>query len=453
MLTLPAAIVAVLMPFATLFSQPTWRKAQLLLVGAILTTGQRTVAQALRVMGRSQDHDYARYHKVLNRAVWSPRQAARILLGLLLEHLGPSRGPLVFGIDETLERRRGPRIQAKGTYRDAARSHRGHVVKASGLRWISLMWLGQIPWAHRVWALPLLTVLAPSESYYRTRGRPPKKLTHWARQLIRQLRRWLPDRDLVVVGDGAYAALDLLHCCRSLTQPVTFITRLRLDAPLYDPPPARQPGQRGRSRIIGPRQVPLAQLLHHPDTPWTAASVAWYGGRARTVELTSHTALWYVSGKPPLPIRWVLIRDPQSRFQPQALLCTDPNADPAQIVQWFVLRWQLEVTFREVRTHLGVETQRQWSHRAIARTTPILLGLFSWVTLAAHQLQHSEPMPCRTAAWYPKPKPTFSDALALVRRHLWPASEDFPMSPEPSHMAKIQFNQHHKVISSLAYAA
>ena len=344
MLTLPDTIVAVLMPFATLFSKPTWRKAQLLLVGAILTTGQRTVAQALRVMGRSQDHDYARYHEVLNRAVWSPRRSAGILLGLLLQHLAPDHGPLVFGIDETLERRRGPRIEAKGTYRDAARSHRGHVVKASGLRWISLMWLGQIPWAHRVWALPLLTVLAPSEPYYRTRGRQPKKLTDWARQLILQLRRWLPDRDLVVVGDGAYAALDLLQCCRSLTQPVSFITRLRLDARLYHPPPARQPRQRGRSRIIGPRQTPLAQLLHHPNTSWTAASVAWYGGHARTVALTSHTALWYVSGKPPVPIRWVLIRDPQSRFQPQALLCTDPNADPVQIIQWFVLRWQLEVT-------------------------------------------------------------------------------------------------------------
>ena len=453
MLTLPDAIVAVLMPFATLFSKPTWRKAQLLLVGAILTTGQRTVAQALRVMGRSQDHDYARYHEVLNRAVWSPRRSAGILLGLLLQHLAPGHGPLVFGIDETLERRRGPRIEAKGTYRDAARSHRGHVVKASGLRWISLMWLGQIPWAHRVWALPLLTVLAPSEPYYRTRGRQPKKLTDWARQLILQLRPWLPDRDLVVVGDGAYAALDLLQCCRSLTQPVSFITRLRLDARLYHPPPARQPRQRGRSRIIGSRQTPLAQLLHHPNTSWTAASVAWYGGHARTVALTSHTALWYVSGKPPVPIRWVLIRDPQSRFQPQALLCTDPNADPVQIIQWFVLRWQLEVTFREVRTHLGVETQRQWSHWAIARTTPILLGLFSWVTLAAHQLQKSEPMPCRTAAWYPKPKPTFTDALALVRCHLWPATENFAMSPEPSHMAKIQPTRHHKVIFSLAYAA
>ncbi len=182
MLTLPNAIVPVLHPFATLFRNPTWLKAQILLVGAILAPGQRTVTSALRVMGLSDDRNYARYHQVLNRAVWSPRQAARILLGLLILHLDQGDGPLIFGIDETLERRRGPKIKSLGIYRDAVRSSRSHLVKASGLRWISLMWLGQIPWAGRYWALPFLTVLAPSERYYRQRGRRHKKLTDWARQ-------------------------------------------------------------------------------------------------------------------------------------------------------------------------------------------------------------------------------------------------------------------------------
>ena len=181
MLTLPDAIVSVLNPFATLFRSPTWLKAQILLVGAILAPGQRTVASALRVMGRCDHRDYARYHEVLNRAVWSPRQAARILLMLLLQHLDQDDGPLIFGIDETLERRRGPKIKSLGIYRDGVRSSRSQVVKASGLRWISLMWLGHIPWAGRFWALPFLTVLAPSERYYRQRGRRHKKLTDWAR--------------------------------------------------------------------------------------------------------------------------------------------------------------------------------------------------------------------------------------------------------------------------------
>ena len=132
-----------------------------------------------------------------------------------------------------------------------------------------------------------------------------------------------------------------------------------------------------------------------------------------------------------MTIRWLLIRDPQGTFDPQALLCTDPAADPSQILEWFVLRWSAsggQVTLQEVRTHLGVETQRQWSDLAIARTTPILLCLFSCTTLAAHALQKHHPITQRTAAWYDKPSPTFVDVIAPVRRHLWLASEGFSRS-------------------------
>ena len=461
MLTLPDVIVSILVPFATLFTKPTpgrgrgqaWRKAQVLLVGAILTPGQRTVAAALRVMGRSDQRDYAHYHEVLNRAVWSSRAAARILLALLLQHLDRSEGPLVFGIDETLERRRGPKIKARGIYRDAVHSSRQQLVKASGLRWISLMWLGHIPWAGRHWALPVLTVLAPSARYYRQQGRRHKKLTDWARQMVLQLRRWLPHRSLVLVGDNSYAVLDLLHCCQSLAQPVTLIARLRLDAALYVPAPPRQPGQNGRPPLKGARRPPLKALLDQPQAIGASATVAWYDGTTRTAELTSQTAVWYRSGKPPVLIRWVLIRDPQGTFAPQALLCTDPAADPNQILEWFVLRWQLEVTFREVRTHLGVETQRQWSDQAIARTTPILLGLFSWTTLAAHALQKGHPMTQRRAAWYAKPSPTFVDAVALVRCHLWLAPEGFSLSAANPDTQELPVALYHRLVDSLAYAA
>ena len=453
MLTLPDAIVPILAPFATLFSNPTWRKAQLLLVGAILAPGQRTVAAALRVMGRSDQRDYARYHEVLNRAVWSPREAARILLLLLLRRLDRGDGPLVFGIDETLERRRGARIKARGIYRDAVRSSRHQLVKASGLRWISLMWLGRVPWAGRHWALPVLTVLAPSSQYHQRQGRRHKKITDWARQMIMLLRRWLPRRPLVLVGDNSYAVLDLLHCCQSLRELVTLVARLRLDAALYAPTPARQPGQNGRPPLKGARRPSLKALLDQPQVTWTVAAVSWYDGATRIVELTSQTAVWYRSGKPPVPIRWVLVRDPQGAFDPQALLCTDPSADPGRILQWFVLRWQLEVAFREARTHLGMETQRQWSDLAIARTTPILLGLFSWTTLAAHVLQKRHPITQRTAAWYDKPSPTFVDAIALVRRHLWLASEGFSLSTAAPDVRELPTALYHRLVDALAYAA
>ena len=453
MLTLPDAIVAVLFPFAALFTNPTWQKVQLLLVGTILTPGQRTVAAALRVMGRSDQRDYARYHEVLNRAVWSSRQVARVLLVLLLQSLDHGDGPLIFGIDETLERRRGSKIRARGIYRDAVRSSRHQLVKASGLRWISLMWLGHVPWAGRHWALPVLTVLAPSSRYHQQQGRRHKKVTDWARQMVMQLRRWLPHRSLVLVGDNSYAVLDLLHCCQSLREPVTLIARLRLDAALYAPAPPRQPGQNGRPPLKGERRPSLKTLLDQEHVAWTVAAVAWYDGTTRIVELTSQTAIWYRSGKPAVPLRWVLVRDPQGAFDPQALLCTDPSGDPTQILQWFVLRWQLEVTFQEVRTHLGVETQRQWSDLAIARTTPILLGLFSWTTLAAHVLQEHHPITQRRAAWYDKPSPTFVDAIALARRHLWLASAGFSLSTGTTDIQELPLDLYHRLVDSLAYAA
>ena len=216
MVTLPVSIIRLLEPFSAIFQVKTWQKAQLLLVGAILSPGKRTVTSALRVMGLSGDGNFARYHHVLNRARWSSLQLSRTLLFPLLRRLDSGVGPLVFGTDETIERRRGKQIAAKGIYRDAVRSSGSHFVKASGLRWISLMWLVPIPWAGRVWALPFLTVLAPSERYNRERGQRHKKLTDWTRQMILQLRRWLPNRPLVVVGDSSYAVLDLLHFCQSM---------------------------------------------------------------------------------------------------------------------------------------------------------------------------------------------------------------------------------------------
>jgi len=426
MLTLPETYCTLISRFAHIFSQRVWHHAQVLLIGAILAPGKRTVTSVLRVMGLSEDQHFENYHRVLSRAVWSSLEASRILLMLLVNTLVP-RGPVVMGIDETIERRRGAKIKAKGIYRDAVRSSRSQLVKASGLRWLSMMLLVPIPWAKRVWALPFLTALAPSARYYEGKARGHKKLTDWARQMLLQVRRWVPERALVVVADSSYAAILLLERLRRLPNPICMVTRLRLDAALYEPAPPRQPGKRGRPRVKGSRLPSLKQILGDPKTVWKKVTIRdWYGGKRRQVEIVSRTAVWYHSGMPPLPIRWVLIRDPKGMFRSQALLCTDLTVDPVQIVKWFVMRWQLEVTFREVRTHLGVETQRQWSDWAIARTTPALLGLFSLVTLLAHCSTRQGTLPIRQAAWYAKPLPTFSDALAVVRYHLWQAMSFHP---------------------------
>jgi hypothetical protein len=420
-----------LRPFERVFSERVWEWVKVLLVGAILAPGKRTVTSALRVMGLSEEAQYQNYHRVLNRAVWSSYRLSCILLRRLLAAFVPAGATVVLGLDDHIERRRGEQIAAKGIYRDGVRSSKSFFVKTSGLRWVSMMVLARIPWAERVWALPFLTVLAPSERYHQERQMQHKKITDWARQMIRQVRRWLPERQLVVVMDSSYAVLTLLATCVRLRQPVTAITRLRLDAALYDPAPVRQPGAKGAPRKKGARQPNLAQRITDPDTHWQAVSVRWYAHSIRPVELATGTAIWYHTGMPLVPLRWVLIRDPLGKFDTQALLCTDLTASPAHILEWFVLRWQLEVTFQEARAHLGIETQRQWSDLAILRTTPALLALFSLVTLFAHHVLHGQPLPVRQAAWYRKKHPTFADTLALVRQQLWPVSISYLSPPTP----------------------
>src|SRR5918912_504872 len=209
MLQLPSRFATVILSFAPLFCQRSWRHAEVLLLGAILAPGTHTVARLLRITGLAQERHFVNYHRVLNRAEWSPRAGGDILLRLLLAAFVP-HGPVVLGLDDTIERRRGVRITAKGIYRDPVRSSHGHCVKASGLRWLSLMLLAPIPWAGRVGALPFLTALAPSERYHQTRGRRHKKLTDWGRQLVLQARRWMPERPLVLVADSSFAALEFL---------------------------------------------------------------------------------------------------------------------------------------------------------------------------------------------------------------------------------------------------
>lgn len=335
MLNLPWIIVDLLNPFAPCFyGVTTWAKAQVLLPGAILTPGKRVVTEALRVMGLSSSDDFAQYHQVLNRAVWSPLELAQALLKLLVKTFVPTETPLVFGIDPTIERRWGRKIAARGIYRDPVRSSHSHFVKTIGLRWISLMLLTRISWTERIWALPVMTVLAPSERYYQARGRRHKTVLERSVQLLKLLRRWLPHRELVVVGDSEFAALDFLASMQGLK--LTFVTRLRLDAALYQPAPPYS--GRGRPRKKGARLPTPAHVVNDPNTVWTDVALTWYDGQVSTMQLTSATAVWFHVGKQPLPIRWVVVRDPLSKYAPIALLATNPEADPECIVTWFVQR-------------------------------------------------------------------------------------------------------------------
>jgi hypothetical protein len=281
-----------------------------------------------------------------------------------------------------------------------------------------LMLLTRIPWTDKVWALPFLTALAPSQRYCKEhkKGRH-KKITDWARQMILTLCRWLAGRKIIITADSSYSALELLAALR---KKATLVTRLRMDAVLYNPVMNKEKQNPGRPRLKDKRQPTLKDRLSDPALTWVPVTIPqWYGQKDKKMELASGTAVWYHSGMEPVTIRWVLLRDPQGRGEPAALLSTDETMEETKIVDAFIRRWTVEVTLKEVRTHLGIETQRQWSDKAIARATPCLMGLFSITVLWADELNKAGSLRVERTAWYHKRLPTFSDALAAVRSQLW----------------------------------
>jgi hypothetical protein len=403
-------------------------------------------------MRLSQERQFQRYHRILNRAKWSSLQVSQILFGLLVTILVPPDCPVIVAADETLERRQGDKIKAKSVFRDAARSSKKHKVTSYGLRWVSMALLVPVPWSKRVWALPFLTVLAPSRKTNQANGHRHKTSLAWIGQMIGQVRRWVPERQLILVVDGGLAAIKLGQRCKRYAQSVTYVSRLRLDAGLYHWPQSQPKGKPGPKPKKGARQLALKARLTNPATVWQSLTITWYQGERRTLDIATGTALWYTPGQDPLPIRWVLVRDPLGKLMPAAFFATDLTATPQQILAWVVMRWGIEVTFEEVRAHLGMETQRQWADLAIARTTPALLGLFSFITLLAYQLTSDAPLPVSSTAWYTKSEATFSDVIAFVRRYLWIHSDFMQSQVQTGHIPIPETVLYH-LIDILSYAA
>ena len=409
------AILTVLTVFSSEFSAPTWKNIQTLLLGSLLCCGPRRISSILRVMGLASVRNFSKYHRVLSRAEWDALALAKILLGLLIKLL-PASWSIIIAVDETLERRRGKKIKAKGIYRDAVRSSQSKVITSFGLKWECMMLIVQLPWSKRLWALPFLTVLAPSKKSNEKAGRRHKTSLDWTRQMVKLVSRWLR-RPWILLGDGAYACMDLASAC--IHQGVTLISRLRLDAQLFHSPSEQDAKKRGRKAIKGER-INLKDLLKDQAQLWQTSLVKWYGDEKKTVEYLTFICLWYQAGKTPIPLRIVLVKTPNGKNEAETFFSTDVELEASQIINYFVLRWNIEVTFEEVRASLGVETQRQWSDKAIARTTPLLMGLYSFVTLVAFTMHQIKPLvSINVASWYDKKgELTFSDILALVRRDI-----------------------------------
>jgi hypothetical protein len=451
MLSLPIAFTSVLGVFAPVFSRPVWPHGNVLRTGAILAPGKRTVTAMLQIMGRSTASDFQPEHRVLQRAVWSPLTASRLLLRLVVA-VCVFRGVVGLGLDDPLERRRGEQITATGIYRAPVRAAHTQMVTASGLRWLACLLLTPLSGAGRAWALPFLTGLCPAKRFDEQGGRRHQPGTERAWQIIRLGVRWLPGRDRVWGADRSWAALELL----AKVQPVpraSLLPRLRRDAALYDPLPPRPPGTRGRPRLKGTRRPTLETVLADARPPWPPGLVAqWDGEGPREVEVVTDAAVWDHAGPPPVAIRWGLIRAPQKAFAPQALLSTNLAQTPEQMRPWFVRRWTMAVTFEAARAHLGMEPQRQWHDRAIARPTPALLSLYAIVTLTAQLLLEQGATGVRRTAWDRKTRPTFADAIAWVRRHVW-AHLLVSMAHQATDMIKIPRAWFERFTEALCYAA
>jgi len=427
MLNIPTGFQRTISYFSFAFRKDVWQKVQILLIGAIICPGSRTVCNVLRCVGLRWEKNFPKYHRVLSQDKWSGFALSKTLLGLVVKTFVPKGTPVVLGIDDTIERRWGRKIKKRGVYRDPVRSSKSHFVKCSGLRWLSLMVLTSLPWlqAGVYWALPVLTVLCPSERFYTKQGKQVKKLTTWTNQIISWLGRIGKDLkcSIYLTGDGSFATLELFmnaqHCG------IGMIARMKLNARLYHLPPKEYPKSKpGPKPPVGKRLLSMEKRLTDKRIKWKAVTFShWYGNSNKQMLMTSGVAIWRKSNTLLVKVKWVLLKDPEEKLEPVLLACNDFQIAGKDMVCFFVRRWRVEVTFAEVRRHLGVETQRQWSDLAIERTTPCLLALFSIVCLLTDSLNKDHKVQPNHTAWYKKKGVTFSDVLAAVRLAIFQKSK------------------------------
>lgn len=419
MLDLPHQILNVLAIFSPLFSKPVFKNVVFLFVGHILTKGRRTIADILRTLNLQNLKNFSKFHWVLSHAKWSALKASGILFTEIINIFCPEE--IIITIDTHVERRKGEKIKGLGRQRDAVRSTRNRKVLTIGLLWLVASVSVKLPGCLTSWALPFFSQLIPpkrplssSRNKHDLIGKNKRKtLTEWTIQLIKVIRKWLKSSiRFVIVADKAFACHKIAHTCANMGG--ALVSRMRMDARIFNFPEQKK---KGRSLLVGKRCPLFSDYLKDSNIPWEEKEVNWYGGKTKKLLIYTGINLWYAYGIPPLPIRWVLIKDPNGETEPVVLFSTNTGHSAEKIIEIFVSRWPIEVTFEESRRHLGIETQRQWSDKAIERTTPCIFASFSITVLTAIKLSQEKDckiLPQKTR-WYRKNHVTFSDVLSYVR--------------------------------------
>lgn len=414
MFTLPKAAEPVLLVLSVAFSRRLWPRVLLLLMGLILSSGRRSVSALLSWLRPFRRGHYSSYARVFCRSSWSLWRLGKFLTELVVE-LVPADQPIVVPVDDTVCQHKGKKVYGKGCHRDPVRSTHSHTVFRWGHKWVVLAIAVPLAPFLGPWALPVLATLYRPEQLDHDERRRHKTPPQLARQLMAVLIHWFPQRRFILVGDGNYATHELARFCRRHRRHVTLVSRFYADAALYEPPPDY--GGNGRPRVKGDK-LPMPQEVVAGTTP-CKARVPWYGGKDRLVGLVSGQGQWYQSGCGLVPVRWLYVEDWQGTHRPEYFFSTDPSLSPKKLIGYYTKRWTIEVTFEEMRAHLGLETTREWCRRSVLRLAPCLFGLFSVVSLIWHQQVQQAGCRVRSQPWYRKQQPTFSDALAEVRRLFW----------------------------------
>jgi hypothetical protein len=417
---LPSAIIFIMSYFAPIFSRPIFQRICLLFKAHILSNGRRTVCDLLRCLGLENEKKFSKFHRVFYGAVWSGLEASRILFQLIIKFFPSSE--IIVVIDSHVERRKGPCIKGVGIQRDAVHSTKNRKVLVPGLNWLISAVSVKLPWTSKRWALPFLSIMMPpkvplssSKRKNDEKTRKHKKLTEWTCQISNLLRRWVGKCfPITIVADSAFACY--LVCLRCIKNRIGFISRLRMDARLHEFPDPSNPEKRGRKRVKGKRLANPAEIAKDPNTVWTKMLVGWYGGLEKEVLVYNLDCIWN-AGHKIVPIRMVLIKS-SPNAEAIALFSTDFNHTSEFIIETYIGRWPIEVTFEESRRHLGVETQRQWCDNSIARETPSIFASFSLITLIALKIKSEKEISVKQASWYKKREATFSDIFMCVKESI-----------------------------------
>jgi hypothetical protein len=411
---LPQRARQLLDSLAPAFSRPAFLRFGVLLFAAILTLGGRTVSNLLRTLGALAPGHFSSFHRLFSRCRWHGRRLARALVAAILDRVLPD-GPIPLVGDDTVAEHPGPKVYGKGCHRDPVRSTHSFTAYRWGHKWVVLALLVRFPFARRLWALPALVSLYLTEEENTRQRRRHKTPSQLLRQQVCALLHWFPDRRFILAADGNYATHELARLAARFPGRLTFVSKFYPNANLYAPAPAY--AGNGRPPQKGP-ELPSPAAVVAQAKERQRRNVGWYGGGRREVAVVTGTGLWYRSGEGTVPVRWVFVQDLTGTHRDEYFFTTDQGMSPAALIETYTGRWNIETTFQELRSYLGLETTRGWCKNTVLRAEPCLFGLYTVVALVYASLPAKD-AGVRWVDWPGKRAVTFSDAITAVRRWLW----------------------------------